>query len=213
MDEATSYLLIQEAKISQLVNSMKIILLNVKGSLLKPDKNRIKMIIKKLPNKDPKDIEKDAIRQIPGFKEDYLEAQRKVSKLKFHQNISKPAALVTALVSSTTKNSVDDVLKTGDKALRNSKVSSFIPGAAFLPLIELGLFITFVAAIFLTDGAIIMPSIKLVIKATTLLLSILSGVLKSLLAILSLPETLTADPLNDIPEIGELDFNRYMPAF
>jgi len=185
MDKSTEYLLIQEAKISQLVNSMKIILLNVKGSLLKPDKNRIKMIIKKLPSKDSKDIEKDAIQQIPGFKKEYLEAQRKVSKLKFHTYTAKPAALVTALVSSTTNNSVDDVLKTGHMSLRNAKLSSIIPGAGFLPLIQFGLFITFIGALFLTDGAIIMPTIKLVIKAASLLLSMLSGVLKALLTALN----------------------------
>jgi len=217
MDKATDYLLIQEAKISQLTNSMKIILLNARSSLLKPNKNRIKMMINKLPSKDLKDIERDAIRQIPEFKKEYLEAQRKVSKLKFHPYTTKPAALVTALVSSTTKSSVDDVLKTGHAGLRNSKLSSLVPGLAFMPLIKVGLFITFVGAIYLTDGAIILPAIKIVLKAAALLLSMLSGVLKALLAMLSLPENvttaLTANPTDDIPQMGELDFNRFVPSF
>ncbi len=208
MDKATDYLLIQEAKVSQLVNSMKIILLNVKGSLLKPDKHRIKMIIKKLPSKDLKFVERDATRQIPGFKKEYLEAKRKVSILKFHAHTAKPAAFVTALISSTTNSSVDDVLEKGHKSLRNYKISSMVPGVAFLPLIQLGLFITFVAATFLTDGAIVLPTIKLVVKAAALLLNMLGGVLQAVLVLLY---AVTPNDMPDVPGMGDIDFNRFVP--
>jgi len=209
MDKATEHLLIQEARISKLLSSTKIILTNVKGSLLKPDKNRIKALIKKLPSKDPKVMEREAMTQIPGFKKDYLEAQRKVKKLKFHPYMEKPAAFSTALVSSTTHHTVDDVIKTGNKSLRNAKVSSLIPGSSLFPLIQFGLFTAFIAAVFISGGSVIMPTITLAIRSIILLLNILGGVLKGTLAVITssaekiTPEKIYPDvkgtPVEDMP--------------
>ena len=183
MDKATAYLLIQEGKIEQLQSSLKVILPNIQSVLMKPDNNRIKAILKRLPQKNLRDVEKDAIRQIPGFKKDYLTAQRKVKKLKLHPYMNKPAAAATALVSSTTRNSVDDVLNNGNMSLRKIKITSFIPGAQFLPLIQFGLFVVFIGAMFITGGEALIPTLKLIGKAALLLLNMLSGVLKTLLEI------------------------------
>jgi len=212
MDETTKYLLIKEAKIDQLTNSMKLILLNIRDSLIKLNKNRIKMIVKRLPSKDIRNIEKEAISQIPGFKEDYMEAKIKVAKLKLHPYVTKPAAAATALVSSTTKYSVDEIVKTGDMSLRNSKISSLVPGSSLLPLIQFGLFATFVGALFLTDGAIVIPTMKLVIKASVLLLSMLKGVLNALLVLLGegihevSPEVLPG--VEDIPTLKDMPLHQ-----
>lgn len=183
MDKATNYLLIQEANLSNLINSMKVILPNVKSSLLKGNAKNMKMIAKKLPQKNAKSIERDAIRQIPGFKKDFLEAQRKVSRLKiFDKYTTRPAAVATALVSSTTKNSVDDVLKKGSMGVRNTKI---LPIPGMFTLIQLGLFATFIAALFLSDGAVLIPTTQLALKSLGMLFAFIGSVLKGAASVIT----------------------------
>ncbi len=188
MDKATNYLLIQEASLSKLINSMKVILPNVKSSLLKGNVNNMKKIAKKLPQKNAKSIERDAIRQIPGFKKDFLEAQKKIPRLKIFDNYTaKPAAIATALVSSTTKNSVDDVLKKGSMGVRNAKILP-IPGiSGIFGLIQLGLFSAFVAALFMTDGAVLIPTLQLALKALGMLFALIGSILKGAASVMSSP--------------------------
>jgi len=207
MDKATEYLLLQEAKFEQLRSSMKVILPNLKGVFLKPNKGRIKTILNRLPNKDVKTIERDAVRQIPGFKKDYLVAQRKVSKLKLHPNMNKPAAVATALVSSTTSKSVDDVLNKGQAALRNAKLTSLIPGSSLFPLIQFGLLV--IAMCYILVGLdLAIPVLKLVAKALVFLLSMVGSILGAMMGFGSKPGAgaagnffpgLSNTPLGDIP--------------
>jgi len=121
MDKLTEYIL-QENKLNNALKSMKVILPNIKKSLLKGDSKRLGKIADKLPKKDIKSIEREAIRRIPTFKKDFSEAQRKVRRVKeFNKDTAKPAAIAVALVSSSTKYSVDDVLKEGKMRTRNLK--------------------------------------------------------------------------------------------
>ncbi len=177
MDNATDYLLLQEAKINNLVRSMKILLPNVQSALIKGNASAMKKIAKRLPHKDVKDIEHDAIYKIPGFKEDYLIAKRKLIKVKeLSPQVNKPAAIAVALVSSTTKNSVDDVIKKGQLGLRNSKfnISRFNIAGNIFPIIKLLLFITFIIAMYMTDGAVLIPTVALILKTIALLFSLIS---------------------------------------
>lgn len=176
MDKATDYLLLQEAKLSRLISSMKLILPNIKTAALKNNARSMKMIAKRLPQKNIKAIERDAIRQIPGFKQDYAEAKRKLSRSKtLGKYTAKPAAIAIALVSSSTKNSVGDVLKKGEMGVRNSKM---IPIPSYFPLIKLVLFVTFVTAMIMTDGAVLVPTVALILKSTSMMFALLANILK-----------------------------------
>lgn len=175
MDKVTKYLLIHESTVDKLTNSLKVILPNVQASLLKVNINMMKKIASRLPHKNIKDVEKDAIRQIPGFKNNLAEAKIKLTRTKIFDNYTqKPAAIVVALVSSTTKNSVEDVIKKGEIGVRNSKL---LPIPGYFTLIKLGLFATFIAGMFLSDGAILMPTVQLALKAMGLLFATLSSIL------------------------------------
>lgn len=177
MDNVTEYLLIQESKINSLIQSMKILLPNVQSAVMKGNASVMKKIAKRLPQKDMKNIKLDAIKQIPGFKENYVIAQKKIVKVKeLNSQLAKPAAIAVALVSSTTKNSIDDVIKKGQMGLRNSKfnLSRLTIAGNIFPIIKLTLFITFIIAMYMTDGAVLIPTISLILKTFALLFSIIS---------------------------------------
>ena len=175
MDKATDYLLIQENSIAKLNNSIKLILPNVQSSLLKMNTKAMKVIASRLPKKSIKNIERDAIRQIPGFKKDFFEAKTKLSRSKiFDGYTQRPAAIAVALVSSTTKHSVSDVIKTGEQKLGKIRIPVV---SEYLTLIKLGLFASFILAIFVSDGAVIIPTIQLVLRSVALLFSLISSVL------------------------------------
>jgi len=175
MDKATEYLIIQEAHVSKLVSSLKTILPNVQSALKKGNVNMMKKIAQRLPRKKIKDIERQAIRQIPGFKEKYADAQRKIARSReFEQYTAKPAAISVALISSTTNNTDDDIIKKGIVGVRQAKI---LPIPGYFDLIKVGLFISFIASVYITDGAIILPTIQLAIKSMISLLSLLSSIL------------------------------------
>jgi hypothetical protein len=178
MDQATEYLLLQEAELSKALNNLRGMIPNVQKVFLKPNKNTLKALGNRLKGREFKFIERDAIRRIPGFKKDYLEAQRKTPRLNFATAAtSKAIALCTALVSSTTGRSVDDVIKRGAAGIRNSKI---MPGPSIVQLIMLGLFISFIISIFLTDGAIVMPTIQAALSAIGLLVLAIGQIIKAL---------------------------------
>jgi len=198
MDNATNYLLIQESKISNLIKSMKIILPNIQSAILKNNTNVMKKIAKKLPQKDMNSVERDAVRKIPGFKEDYLVAKKRLMRIKEIDNrLNKPAAIGVALISATTKGSVDDVIKKGTTDLRNSKFLSLnrlsITGNVF-PIAKLVLFFTFILAIYLTDGQILIPTVTLILTSLSLLFSLISEGLSGTVAMINIG--------NKLPEIG-----------
>jgi len=181
MDQATEYLLLQEAEWSRIVNNLKSIIPNAQKVFLKPNINALKRVGKKLGGKEFKFIERDAIRRIPGFKKDYAEAQRKVPRLKFASAAtSKGIALTTAMVSSVTGRSVDEVMKKGEMGVRNSKI---LPIPSMFQLVTFGLFITFIMSIFLSDGAVILPTIQIVLHIIGMLILALGQIIKVLLKI------------------------------
>jgi len=183
MDKATEYLILQEADWSQVVNNLKIMIPNVERALLKSNPATLKKIAQKLKSKDFRDIERDAIRRIPGFKKDYAEAQRKVTRIKFVNNYtSKAAAMATALVSSVTKRDVDYVIKKGEMGVRNAKV---LPRPGIFDLVMLGLFITVIIAIFTGDGTVILSALKVVLQTLALLFKMLGKIIIVLLTLLS----------------------------
>lgn len=179
MDQLTEYILIQESKWNEIVDNLKSIIVNAQSILLKPTVNRIGVIVKRGKGRSLKVIERDAIRRIPGFKKDYEEAKRKVTRLKFASdpNAARAAALATALASSTTKKSVDDVIKKGDMGVRNAKLLTLFP-TSITQLVVFGLFVTFIMSAFVTDGASILPTIKAAIVALNALAAILWQVLQ-----------------------------------
>lgn len=179
MDKATNYLLIQESTLSNLQSSMKVIIPNVQSALLKTNVKAMKKIADRLPQKNIKDIERDAIRQIPEFKNDLFEAKTKLKRTRmFDGYTAKPAAIAVALVSSTTKKSVEDVIQKGEMSLRSAKI---LPVPGYFTLIKLGLFTSFIASIYLTDGAVILPTIKLMLRSSVLLFGLMSSVLKGII--------------------------------
>ena len=178
MDKATEYLLLQEAEWQQVTNTLKSSIPTVQKAFLKPNPVTLKKITKKLPQRKLKDVEREAIRTIPGFKKDYLEAQRKVLKLNFiSQATAKTAALTTALVSSVTKNDVDSVIRKGEMGVKSAKI---LPSPSIYQLITLGLFISFIMAIFMSGGDIIMPMIKGVLHVIGLLVIAIGQIIKGL---------------------------------
>lgn len=180
MDKATGYLIIKEAKTQKIISSLKLILPNIRSALLKGNVDAMKKIATRLPRKKIKDIERQSIRQIPGFKEKYKEAQMKISRVKsFDSYTAKPAAISVALAAATTNNSVDDIIKKGEMETRNAKI---LPIPGYFSLIKLGLFVSFIASVYITDGAIIMPTINLAIKSIVSILELLSSIIEGIAA-------------------------------
>jgi hypothetical protein len=176
MDKATNYLLIQEGKIDKITNSLKVMLPSITAALLKGNIKNMKTISQRMPQKSIKSIERDAIRQIPGFKEKYKEAQMKINRKKyFDPYTAKPASIATALIASSTKNSVDDVIKKSEMSVRNAKI---LPIPGYFSLIKLALFITAALSIYLTDGSIILPVLKLTLRSLSLAFATLAWILK-----------------------------------
>jgi len=181
MDQATEYLILQEAEWGRIVNNLKSIIPNAQSVFLKPNTNRLKLVGKKLKGKKLTDIEREAIRRVPGFKKDYNEAQKKVPRLKFvTAGTSRGVAIATALVSSVTGRSVTDVIKKGEMGVRNAKV---LPGPSIVQLVMFGLFVTFIMSIFFFFFAIIMPAIQAALHVIGLLVLIIGQVIKALLLI------------------------------
>ena len=179
MDNLTEYVILQEAEWNKIVNNLKVMIPSVEKAFLKPSKATLKTISKKIKARELRFIEQDAIRQIPGFKKEYAEAQRKVSRLDFVTNYTaKAAALTTALVSSVTKKDVDAVIKKGQMGVRNAKILP-IPGV--MDFVALGIFTTVILAIFATDGAAIVPAIKLAWTTIVLIAETLGQILKILI--------------------------------
>jgi len=178
MDKATEYLLLQEAEWQQIANTLKSMIPTIQKAFLKPNPNTLKKIAKKLPQRKLKDIEREAIRTVPGFKRDYFEAQRKVLKMNFiTKYTAKTAALTTALVSSVTKNDVDSVIRKGEMGVRNAKI---IPSPSIYQLLALGLFVTFIMAIFMSGGEVIIPMAKGVLHVIGLLVIAIGQIVKGL---------------------------------
>ena len=181
MDQVSEYLILQEAEWGRIVNNLKSIIPNAQKVFLKPSEKSLKLIGKKLKGKKIKDIERDAIRRVPGFKKDFAEAKRKVPRLKFvTAGTSRGIAVATALVSSVTGRSVTDVIKKGEMGVRNAKV---LPGPSVVQLVMFGLFVTFIMSIFVTDGAVVMPAIQAALHVIGLLVLIIGQVIKALLLI------------------------------
>jgi hypothetical protein len=181
MDEVTEYLILQEAEWGKIINNLKSILPNAQKVFLKPSTNALKLVGKKLKGRRIKDIERDAIRRIPGFKKDFIEAQRKTPRLKFATAYTaKGIALATALVSSVTGKSVNDVIKKGEMGVRNAKI---LPGPSLIQLVTFGLFVTFIMSIFISDGAVIMPAIQTALYAIGLCVMIIGQVVQAILLI------------------------------
>lgn len=182
MDKATEYLILQEAEWSHIVDNLKSIALNAQKVFLKPNINTLKTLAKKLKARDLKDVEREAVRRIPGFKKDFLEAQEKTPKLNFaNKSTSRGLALATALVSSTTGRSVNEVIKKGEMGVRNAKI---LPTPGLFQLLAFGLFVTFIISIFLTDGGVIMPAIQAALKAIGMLVVMLGHLIKTLVELL-----------------------------
>ena len=181
MDQVTEYLILQEAEWGRIVNNLKSIIPNAQKVFLKPSKKTLKLIGKKLKGKRLKDIERDAIRRIPGFKKDFMEAHKKVPRLKFvTAYTSRGIALATALVSSVTGRDVNDVIKKGAMGVRNSKV---LPGPGITQLVTFGLFVTFIISIFISDGAVILPAIQTALYAIGLAVMIIGQLVQAILLI------------------------------
>ena len=181
MDKATEYLILQEAEWSHIIDNLKSMALNAQKVFLKPNINTLKTLAKKLKTRDLKDVEREAIRRIPGFKKDFSEAQEKTSKLKFaNKSTSRGLALATALVSSTTGKSVNEVIKKGEMGVRNAKI---LPTPGLFQLLAFGLFVTFIISIFLTDGGVIMPAIKVALQAIGMLVVMLGQIIKAIIRI------------------------------
>ena len=145
MDNLTEIIILQEANWNKVSNTLKSMIPNIEKVLIKPNKETLKKLAKKLSPRDLRFIEQDAVRRIPGFKNDYLEAQRKVTKLKYvnHHN-AKAAAMATALVSATTKKDVDGVIAHADMGVRNAK---FLPIPSMTSMIMFSLFVMFCIAV------------------------------------------------------------------
>ena len=182
MDNLTEYVILQEAEWNKIVSNLRIMIPNIEKALLKPKLETLKKITKKMKSREFRFIEQDAIRKIPGFKKEYAEAQRKVSRLKFvTKYTSKAAAFVTALAASVTKKDVDYVMKKGAMGVRNANI---LPLPGMMDFIALGIFTTVILAIFATDGAAIVPALKLAWTTIVLISETLVEILKILIDLL-----------------------------
>ncbi len=181
MDQATEYLILQEANWNQIVSNLKSIIPNAQSVLLKPNPKRLKMIGKKLKGRSLKIVERDAIRRIPGFKKDFAEALKKVPRLKFaHAYTTRGIAMATALVSSVTGRDVSEVMKKGEMGVRSAKI---LPGAGLFQLLSFGVFVTFIMSIFVSDGAVVLPAIQVALQAIGLCVVIIGQVIQGILLI------------------------------
>ena len=182
MDKATEYLILQEAKWADIVNNLKTIIPSAQKVFLKPNLNTLKTISKRLKGRKLKDIEREAIRTIPGFKKDFAEAQGKASRLKFVDNYtSKGVALATALVSSSTGKDVSDVMKRGEMGVRSAKI---LPLPGLFQMLAFGLFVTFLLSIYVSGGESIGLAIQALLKIIGLLVMILGQIVKTLVDLL-----------------------------
>ena len=160
MDNLTEYVILQEAEWNKIVSNLRVMIPNIEKALLKPKLETLKKITKKMKSREFRFIEQDAIRKIPGFKKEYAEAQRKVSRLKFvTKYTSKAAAFVTALAASVTKKDVDYVMKKGAMGVRNAKI---LPLPGMMDFIALGIFTTVIPALKLAWTTIVLISETLV---------------------------------------------------
>ena len=135
MDNLTESIILQETNWNKVSTTLKNMLPNIEKVLVNPKSESLKKLAKKLAPRDLRFIEQDAIRRIPGFKKEYMEAQGKVGKLKFVNNYNAiAAAMATAIVSSTSKKRKEVPPLRVIVALLPSMVMSLVMrGSPFLP--------------------------------------------------------------------------------
>jgi len=175
MDNLTESIILQETNWNKVSTTLKNMLPNIEKVLVNPKSESLKKLAKKLAPRDLRFIEQDAIRRIPGFKKEYMEAQGKVGKLKFVNNYNaKAAAMATALVSATTKKDVNGVIKHAEMRVRNLKI---LPIPSMTGMMMFTLFILFCISVFASEGAVIMPAIKFAVISIGLLLQMIGKIL------------------------------------
>jgi methyltransferase-like protein len=169
VDPVTEQILME----AEVIDAINKIVSAIQGALKSRNPETLKKIAKNLPRKKSfPEIEKEAMRKLPGFKENYIKAQREMIKNKEAKGIERPAALVTAVAATITKHDTKFIADKLSDAARDSK-KLFFPGDVLI--VKLILFSLFVLAVFATEGAVIGSLFRGLVSAIALIFSVIRG--------------------------------------
>ena len=171
IDPITEDILV-EAKI---IDSMKKIVPMAKQALMKGDVKLMKRIASRLPQKTFKEVEKEAMRKLPGFRNKLKEAQRFALKSREAKGLEEPLAIAGAIVATITQTKTKDVMSKFSDVARDAQKLILFPGD--IKVLKLILFIIAIALIYFTKGAVILPAIQYTFAGAALLMALLGKLL------------------------------------
>jgi hypothetical protein len=179
IDPITEQILL-EAKI---IDSIKKIAPTAKNAILKGNVSAMKSIANRLPQKNFKEVEKEATRKLPNFRQRYKDMQRVMMRNIDAKGIEQPAALIGAIAATLSNSVTPDVVSMKlSEAAKDAQKLVFFPGDVMV--LKLSLFVIAILLIWVTKGAVILPALQYLFVGTAFLLSLLGKLLKGAAAII-----------------------------
>jgi hypothetical protein len=169
MDIFTEHILL-EAKI---IDSVKRIIPTAQNALMKGDFKTMKRIAKRIPKKDFYTAEKEAMKKLPRFRENYKNMQRLMVRNPNVKGIENPAALVAAVAVSISDNVTPELIIVKlSEVTKNAQKLIFFPGD--IKLLKLMLFIMVLLLVYTTKGAIVFPALQYLFAGISILMGLLA---------------------------------------
>ena len=168
IDPITEQILL-EAKI---IDIAKKIVPIAKNALMKRNIGAMKKVAKILPKKGFSEVEREAIKKIPGFRQKYKDMQRVMIKNRDAAGIEEPAALIGAVAATISDSITPEIISMKlSEAAKNAQKLIFFPGDTVL--VKLLLFLIAILLIYVTSGAIILPALQYLFVGLSFLLALL----------------------------------------
>ncbi len=173
MDLITEQILL-EAKI---IDAVKKIAPTAQNAVMKGNINVMKRIAKSLPKKDFSQVEKEATRKLPGFRQKYKDMQRIMIKNVDAKGIEIPAAIVGAVGATIIGDINPDLISLKlSEATKNAQKRTLFPGSA--KIVTLILFLIAILLITVTRGEIFTSALTYLFAGVSLLMALLGKLLE-----------------------------------
>ncbi len=174
IDPITEQVLL-EAKI---IDAVKKIAPIAQNAVMKGNIKVMRRIAKSLPSKSVNEIEKEAMKKLPGFKQKYKDMQRAMLRNRDAKGIEHPAALIGAIAATLTDNITPETISLKlSEATKNAQKLIFFPGD--VKILKLILFLLAILLIYVTRGAVIMPALQYLFVGLSFLMALLSKLLNA----------------------------------
>lgn len=157
---------------ARIIDTAKKIVPIAKNALMKRNTSAMRKVAKILPKKNFSEVEKEAIKKIPGFRQKYKDMQRIMIKNRDAAGIEQPAALIGAVAATISDNVTPEIISMKlSEAAKNAQKLIFFPGDT--ALVKLLLFLIAILLIYVTSGAIILPALQYLFVGLSYLLALL----------------------------------------